>query len=157
MDAATLATGAEAIGVMDRLMRDTIDYLNQRKQFGVPIASFQALQHRLADMHLAMIQARALVAASAGALSPGVDAAQRARAVSSAQVAVARACRAVGQGAVQMHGGMGMTDELWIGHGFKRLTMIERQYGSIEAHLRRVQAHTAPASWPANSPASAAG
>ena len=141
IDEATLAAGAEAIGVMDRLMRDTVDYLNQRRQFGVPIASFQALQHRLADMHLAMVQARALVAATLPALE--APAAERAAAVSSAHVAVARACRAVGQGAVQLHGGMGMTDELWIGHGVKRLVMIEQQFGTVEAHLDRVARHQA--------------
>jgi len=141
VDEATLAAGAEAIGVMDRLMRDTVDYLGQRRQFGVPIASFQALQHRLADMHMAQVQARAMVAATLPALD--APAAERARAVSSAQVAVARACRAVGQGAVQLHGGMGMTDELWIGHGFKRLVMVEQQFGTVEAHLERIVRHEA--------------
>jgi len=140
-DTLTLAAGAEAVGTMQRLLRDTIDYVRQRKQFKVPLASFQVLQHRLADMHMAMIQANALV----GATLPALDApaAQRRRAVAMAQVAVARAARTVGQGAVQLHGGMGMTEELIIGHGFKRLTLIAGQGGGVDGQLRRVQAAAA--------------
>jgi alkylation response protein AidB-like acyl-CoA dehydrogenase len=136
-DEATLAVCAEAVGVMRRLMRDTLDYVRQRKQFGVPIASFQVLQHRLADMHMALELAAALTAS----VGEGVDAAlpgERARAVSSAKVAVAKACRAVGQGAVQLHGGMGMTEELAVGHYVRRATLIEGQFGSAAWHLRRV-------------------
>jgi acyl-CoA dehydrogenase len=145
-----LASGAEAIGVMQRLLQDTLDYVRQRKQFGVAIASFQVIQHRLADMHMALLQANALVGATLLRLDaqdgqdrlggPALPAAQRQLAMASAQVAVARACRAVGQGAVQLHGGMGMTDELVIGHGFKRLTLIEGAGGGIDAQLRRVAA-----------------
>lgn len=137
LDEATLAVCAESIGVMRRLMRDTLDYVRQRKQFGVPISSFQVLQHRLADMHMALEQADALTASVGEAIdtaSPG----ERARAVSSAKVAVAKACRAVGQGAVQMHGGMGMTEELAVGHYFRRATLIETQFGPPAWHLRRV-------------------
>ena len=135
-DEAQLATGAEAVGVMQRLLRDTLDYVRQRKQFGVPLASFQVLQHRLADMHMALLQANALVGATLAAMDG--PAPQRRRAVASAQVAVARAARTVGQGAVQLHGGMGMTDELVVGHGFKRLTLIEQLMGGIDVHLRQV-------------------
>lgn len=135
IDEATLATGAEAVAIGQKLLDDSVAYAQQRQQFGVPIASFQALQHRLADMHCALIQARALVAATLAEMAGTAQ--QRAKAVASAQLAVARACRCVGQGAVQIHGAMGMTDELWIGHGFKRLTMIERQFGSEEAQLQR--------------------
>jgi len=134
-DELLLATGAEAVGVMQRLMRDSIDYVRQRKQFGVAIASFQVVQHRLADMHLALIQANALVGATLARMPGPAD--QRSAAVASAQVAVARAARTVGQGAVQLHGGMGMTDELAIGHGFKRLTLIEQHFGSLAVHLRQ--------------------
>jgi len=123
------------VGVMQRLMRDSIDYVRQRKQFGVAIASFQVVQHRLADMHLALIQANALVGATLARMPGPAD--QRSAAVASAQVAVARAARTVGQGAVQLHGGMGMTDELAIGHGFKRLTLIEQHFGSLAVHLRQ--------------------
>lgn len=141
-DSATLVTGAEAVGVMQSLVRDTAAYLGQRKQFGVTLASFQALQHRLADMYLALVQAAAAVAACTDVQAD--SAARRARRVSSAHVAVLRAVRLVGQGAVQLHGGMGMTDELAIGHGFKRLTVIERQFGGVTQHLRRVAALGSP-------------
>ena len=138
LDEATLAVCAESIGVMHRLMRDTLDYVRQRKQFGVPIASFQVLQHRLADMHMALEQAQALTASVGEALAGGPSAPARARAVSSAKVAVAKACRAVGQGAVQLHGGMGMTEELAVGHYVRRATLIETQFGPLSWHLRRV-------------------
>ncbi len=140
-DEAQLATGAEAIGVMQRLLRDTLDHVRQRRQFGVPLASFQVLQHRLADMHMALLQANALVGATLAEMAG--PPAQRRRAVASAQVAVARAARSVGQGAVQLHGGMGMTDELVIGHGFKRLTLIEQLMGGVDVHLRQVARHGA--------------
>jgi alkylation response protein AidB-like acyl-CoA dehydrogenase len=140
-DEAQLATGAEAVGVMQRLLRDTLDYVRQRKQFGVPLASFQVLQHRLADMHMALLQANALVGATLGQMAG--PSTQRRRAVASAQVAVARAARTVGQGAVQLHGGMGMTDELVVGHGFKRLTLIEHLMGGVDVHLRQVARHGA--------------
>lgn len=136
LDEATLAVCAEAVGVMRRLLADTLDYVRQRKQFRVPIASFQVLQHRLADMHMALAQADALTHAVLDAMEGEVD--QRAHAVSSAKVAVARACKAVGQGAVQLHGGMGMTEELAVGHYFRRATLIETQFGPASWHLRRV-------------------
>jgi alkylation response protein AidB-like acyl-CoA dehydrogenase len=137
IDEATLAVCAEAGGVLSRLLEDTIDYARQRQQFGVPIASFQALQHRMADMHMALQQALALTAASAAALSAAPD--ERARAVSSAKVCVGHACRIVGQGAVQIHGGMGMTEELAVGHYFRRATQIAQLFGSVDHHLRRVE------------------
>jgi len=137
-DSATLVTGAEAVGVMQSLMQDTLAYMNQRKQFGLPLAAFQALQHRLADMYLALVQATAAVGACTDVLEDSAEG--RARRVASAHVAVLRAARLVGQGAVQMHGGMGMTDELAIGHGFKRLTVIERQFGGVTQHVRRLVA-----------------
>jgi len=137
LDEATLAVCAESVGVMRRLMRDTLDYVRQRRQFGVPIASFQVLQHRLADMHMALEQAAALTA-SVGEAIDTASAPERARAVSSAKVAAAKACKAVGQGAVQLHGGMGMTQELAVGHYVRRATLIEGQFGPPSWHLRRV-------------------
>ena len=135
-DDATLACGAEAIGVMQRLLRDTLDHVRQRQQFGVAIASFQVIRHRLADMQMALLQANALVGATLSLMDgPAI---QRQLAVATAQVAVARACRSVGQGAVQLHGGMGMTDEMAVGHAFKRLTLIEAIGGGVDAQLRRV-------------------
>jgi alkylation response protein AidB-like acyl-CoA dehydrogenase len=137
LDEAALAVCAEAVGVLRRLMRDTLDYVRQRKQFGVAIASFQVLQHRLVDMHIALEQAAALTA-SVGAGLAGMSTSERARAVSSAKVATARACKAVAQGAVQLHGGMGMTEELAVGHYMRRATLIEGPFGTASWHLRRV-------------------
>ncbi|MGJ7533459.1 MULTISPECIES: acyl-CoA dehydrogenase family protein [unclassified Variovorax] len=137
LDEATLAVCAESIGVMRRLMRDTLDYVRQRKQFGVPISSFQVLQHRLADMYMALEQAAALTASVGEYIDTAGDN-ERARAVSSAKVAAAKACKAVGQGAVQLHGGMGMTEELAVGHYVRRATLIEGQFGPPAWHLRRV-------------------
>ena len=141
LDLGALAVSFESLGVMRRLMADTIAYANQRRQFGVAIASFQALQHRVADMHIALAQAQALVRAAAAGID--ADPAQRAAAVSSAKVMAGRACRTVGQGAIQVHGGMGMTDELAVGHYFKRATAIELSWGTTDRHLRRVDRLTA--------------
>ena len=137
IDEATLAGCAEAIGVMRRLMRDTLEYARERKQFGVPLASFQALQHRMADMFMALEQADALTQSVASCLD--TLGRERARAVSSAKVAVCKACRKVGQGAVQLHGAMGMAEELAIGHYFRRTTVIESLFGPVDYHLRRCE------------------
>lgn len=141
LDEATLALCAEALGVMQRLLADTVDYARQRQQFGQPIGAFQVLQHRIADMHIARVQAEALTWATLDALDAAP--AQRERAVSAAKVMTGRACRIVGQGAVQIHGGMGMTEELPVGHYFRRATMIEAQLGSVDWHLRRVETQAA--------------
>lgn len=138
VDDATLAVCAEACGVLRRLMRDTLHYARERKQFGVPLASFQVLQHRMADMHMALEQAGAVTAWAAE--QSGGAPALRAQAISSAKVTVSRACRTVGQGAVQIHGGMGMTEELAVGHFFRRATQIEQLFGPVNHHLHRVEA-----------------
>lgn len=135
VDEAIAALCAEAVGVMRRLLADSVAYAKERKQFGVPISSFQALQHRMADMFMALEIATAVANEAAAALA--LPAAERARAISSAKVAIASACRKVGQGAVQVHGGMGMTEELAVGHYFKRATAIEVLFGSSDHHLRR--------------------
>lgn len=134
-DRAIAADAAEAAGLLDRLVEDTVAYAKQRSQFGQPIARFQVLQHRMVDMHIRveMVRSAALLAM----LKRDADPAERARAASAAKVTVAGACRFVGQNAVQLHGGMGMTDELAIGHMFKRATMIEHQFGSADWHLAR--------------------
>lgn len=137
VDDATLAVCAESIGVLHRLLADSMDYARQRRQFGVPIASFQVLQHRMVDMYMAMEQAKALTYGVRSLLD--APAAQRSRAVSSAKVAVAKACRTVGQGAVQIHGGMGMTEEFAVGHYFRRAAVIEGLFGSVDHHLRRCE------------------
>jgi alkylation response protein AidB-like acyl-CoA dehydrogenase len=134
-DAAIAAMMAEAVGVMRRLIQDTIDYTKQRRQFGQPISSFQALQHRMVDMYMQLELATSAVYLAT--LSLDADPVERAKAASTAKVAVGNALRFVGQNAVQLHGGMGMTDELAVGHYFKRATAIESEFGSIDYHLAR--------------------
>lgn len=123
---------------MRKVLADTVAYTRKRRQFGQPIGSFQVLQHRMVDMHLELEQS--VSAAYLASLRLGAEPAERARAVSAAKVTVGRAARFVGQSAVQLHGGMGMTQELAIGHYFKRLTAIEYEFGSADAHRARYAA-----------------
>lgn len=136
VDEALVALSAEAVGAMQMLLEMTREYLKTRKQFGVPIGSFQVLQHRLVDMFMAVELARSTTNFAARALADG-DASYRARAAAAAKVQVGRAARLVGQEAVQMHGGMGMTKELAVGHYFKRLAMIDMLFGNSDHHERR--------------------
>ena len=136
LDEATAASCAEAVGAMRQLHTGTLEYARQRKQFGVPIASFQVLQHRMVDMFMNVEQS---VSMTYMANIKVDDDAERAKAVSAAKVQIGKACKFVGQNAIQIHGGMGMTDELAIGHYFKRATMIEGLYGSVDHHLRRYE------------------
>jgi alkylation response protein AidB-like acyl-CoA dehydrogenase len=127
---------AEAIGAMEAAHALTLDYLKTRKQFGVPIGTFQVLQHRMADMYMHLEQARSItLLAVCNALN--VDVAKRRRMVSAAKVRVGQAMRVVGQEAIQMHGGMGMADETPISHYFKRLTAIETTLGNSDFHRSR--------------------
>lgn len=142
-DAAIAAVCAEAVGVLKKLHSDTLDYTRQRKQFGQPIASFQALQHRMVDMYLQVELANS--AMYLAALSLDKAAAERQRAASAAKVTIAKACRFVGQNAVQLHGAMGMTDELALGHYFKRATVLENEFGGVDHHLARHARLTAAA------------
>ena len=135
IDQAIAAICAEAVGIMERLVGETIDYLKQRRQFGAALATFQALQHRVADMHCAAEMATAIAMRASASLDAAPN--SRKAMVSAAKAQVAKACRMVGQSAVQLHGGMGMTDELSIGHLFKRTTVIERQFGDASDHLIR--------------------
>ncbi len=141
IDFATALGCAEAIGAIDFANGATLEYLKTRRQFGVPIGSFQALQHRMVDMTIHAEQARSmalLACAKVDAAARGeIDAAERRRTVSAAKVLVAAACRHVGQEAIQLHGGMGMTVEMKISHAFKRLTMLAQQFGDIDHHLDR--------------------
>lgn len=124
---------AEAVGVMQRLNSATLDYVRQRKQFGIAIGSFQALQFRLADMAMALEEAEAVLAPTLEALqSP--DAAIRARATSAAKLTIDRACEIVSTGAVQLHGAIGLTDELDVSHAFKRALMIQHELGDTHHH-----------------------
>jgi alkylation response protein AidB-like acyl-CoA dehydrogenase len=138
LDEATAALCAEAVGVLRRMLADTIDYTKQRRQFDQPLAAFQALQHRMVDMYMAVEQA--VSASYLATLRLDAPAPVRSRAVSAAKVTVARALREVGQEAVQMHGAMGLTDLLPIGHYFKRATVMEHQFGSADYHIARYAA-----------------
>ncbi len=136
LDYATAALCAEALGALDKLLAMTIEYSRTRVQFGVPIGRFQALQHRMADMltHVEQARSMAYFAATRCELD---DPTERAASLSAAKVIVGQAARFVGQQAVQLHGGMGVTDELAVSHYFKRLLAAATRFGSTETHLER--------------------
>jgi alkylation response protein AidB-like acyl-CoA dehydrogenase len=125
---------AEAVGALQAVFDATVEYAKTRKQFGVPIGKFQALQHRMVDMLMHVEQARSMSYLAAVRVSEK-DAALRARDLSAAKVVVGQACRFVGQQAVQLHGGMGMTDEFHVSHSFKRLSILELSLGDTAHHL----------------------
>ncbi|GAB3547296.1 acyl-CoA dehydrogenase [Noviherbaspirillum agri] len=130
---------AEAVGAMDALNAATLEYLKTRQQFGVPIGKFQALQHRMAEMFMQAEQARSMATLAAVKVdSP--EAGERRRTVSAAKARVGQALKYVGQQAIQLHGGMGVTNELPAAHHFKRLTMIELTLGDTDHHLARFAA-----------------
>jgi alkylation response protein AidB-like acyl-CoA dehydrogenase len=136
-DFATALLCAEAVGAMKSANEATLDYMKQRKQFGVPIASFQALQHRMVEMYITTEQARSMAILAASKVDDKTNASGRARAVSAAKIKIADAARLVSQESVQLHGGMGMTEELKVSHTFRRLTMIAQQFGDADHHLER--------------------
>ncbi|MCX7167141.1 MAG: acyl-CoA dehydrogenase family protein [Rhodocyclales bacterium] len=136
VDYANAALCAEAVGIMSALNEITLEYLKTRKQFGVPIGKFQALQHRMADMVIATEQARSMATLAAVRVD-SADAAERSRSVAAAKTYVTQSARLVGQQAVQLHGGMGVVDELNVSHYFKRLTMIGLTFGDADYHLGR--------------------
>ncbi|MCW8196770.1 pimeloyl-CoA dehydrogenase small subunit [Proteobacteria bacterium 005FR1] len=135
VDRAALAVAAEAVGAMEVTYKKTVEYTKTRKQFGVPIAVFQALQHRMAEMFIEHEQAKSimLMAAMQSDAAGGVDR----KAISAAKARIGKAARLVGQEAVQLHGGIGVTDELDVGHYFKRLTTIQFIFGSTDWHTER--------------------
>jgi pimeloyl-CoA dehydrogenase small subunit len=137
VDEARTALCAEAVGAMDESLKSTVEYLKTRKQFGVAIGSFQTLQHRAADMFVAVEQARSM-SMFATMASEFDNARERATAVAAAKVQIGKSAKFVGQQSIQLHGGIGMTQEAKIGHYFKRLTMIENTFGDTDYHLRRV-------------------
>jgi alkylation response protein AidB-like acyl-CoA dehydrogenase len=143
-DEGAAAVCAEAVGAMRRVLADTVEYTKARQQFGQPIGGFQALQHRMVDMYMELEQA--VAAAYLATLKLDADPDTRARAVSAAKATVGRAARFIGQQAVQLHGGMGMTEELAIGHYFKRLTALQYEFGSTDAHRARYAELTRPGS-----------
>ena len=138
IDRGVIAVCAEAAGAMVAATQRTVDYLKTRQQFGQALAKFQVLQHRLVDMSVSAEEARALVHAALQALDDGAPDAQRA--VWFAKVQTAKSARFVGGQAIQLHGGMGMTDELDIGHYYKRLCMCETQFGDGEWYLKQIGA-----------------
>lgn len=133
LEDAVLALGAEAVGALSVLLDSTVEYSKTRKQFGVPVGSFQVLQHRMADMFMAVEQTRSLLlAATLKTLEGHPDAS---RAVHALKARLGMAGRRVAQEAVQIHGGMGMTDELAVGHYFKRITAMDGLFGGADQHL----------------------
>lgn len=142
VDEAIAAVCSEGTGVMRRLHAGTMDYARQRKQFGRAIADFQVLQHRMVDMFMEVEQAASMTLMAT--LKLDLPDAERKSAVSQAKAKVGKGLRFTGQNAIQIHGGIGMTDELSIGHYFKRATMIEGQFGSVDHHLARFEALRMP-------------
>ncbi len=136
IDEGILAVGSEAVGCMEVLYKDTVEYCKTREQFGQPIGKFQVLQHRMVDMFMEHEQSKSLMYMAAMRMDEGYDDEAR-KAVSAFKVQVGKSGRFVAQGAVQLHGGMGMTDELNVGHYFKRLTMIDTLFGNVDFHLKR--------------------
>jgi len=139
IDTATVALCAESVGVMRALHERTVDYTKERQQFGKPLASFQVLRHRMVDMYMRLEQAVSITYLAAIRLSDP-DPTQRARAASAAKAHVGEASRFIGQSAIQLHGGMGLTDELAVSHYFKRAAVIETQLGDTDHHLARYSA-----------------
>ncbi|HJS38088.1 MAG TPA: acyl-CoA dehydrogenase family protein [Burkholderiales bacterium] len=137
IDFATALVCAEAVGAMKFACDTTLEYLKTRKQFGVPIGTFQALQHRMVDMFVAHEQARSMACLACSKVDGAADAMERARAVSAAKIKIADNARLVSQEAIQLHGGMGMSEELKVSHSFRRLTMIAQQFGDADHHLER--------------------
>jgi alkylation response protein AidB-like acyl-CoA dehydrogenase len=138
LDHATAALCGEALGLMAVMLEMTVTYTKQRQQFGVPISSFQALQHRMAEMFVEVELARSMAYLAAMTLDEQHDdPVARARGISAAKVQIAKSGRFVGQNAIQLHGGIGMSEEYKVGHYFKRMTLVERLLGDADYHLAR--------------------
>jgi len=139
VDYATALLCAEAVGAIRYANEATLEYLKTRRQFGVPIGSFQALQHRMVEMMISYEQARSMAYLACVKIDTA-DAAERRHVISAAKIKIADACRHVSQESVQLHGGMGMTEELKVSHTFRRLTMLAQAFGDAEHHLERFAA-----------------
>jgi pimeloyl-CoA dehydrogenase small subunit len=144
VDYATALLCAEAVGAIRYANEATLEYLKTRRQFGVPIGSFQALQHRMVEMMISYEQARSMAYLACVKIDTA-EAAERRHVISAAKIKIADACRHVSQESVQLHGGMGMTEELKVSHTFRRLTMLAQAFGDAEHHLERFAA-TEPSS-----------
>ncbi len=146
LDFGTLLVCAKAVGAMNYANEATLEYLKTRKQFGAPIGAFQALQHRMVDMTVTAEQARSITYLACDSFDGAADqtgpeaAANRRHFVSAAKVKVSDAARLVGEDSIQLHGGMGMTNEMKVSHTFKRLTMIANSFGDVDYHLERFAA-----------------
>jgi alkylation response protein AidB-like acyl-CoA dehydrogenase len=128
---------AEAVGAMKYACDTTLEYLKTRKQFGVPIGAFQALQHRMVDMFISYEQAKSMACLACSKVDQSESARDRGRSVSAAKIKIADAARHISQEAVQLHGGMGMSEELKVSHTFRRLTALGRRFGDVDQHLAR--------------------
>jgi pimeloyl-CoA dehydrogenase small subunit len=137
VDETIAALSAEAVGAMAEALAMTVEYMKTRKQFGVTIGSFQALEHRAADMTVALEQARSMMVL-ATMMAGEEDAGERSKAISAAKVQIGRSAKFIGEQAVQIHGGIGMTYEYKVGHLFKRLTMIDAAYGDADLHVLKL-------------------
>ena len=137
VDFVTALVCADAVGAMKFACDTTLEYLKTRKQFGVPIGTFQALQHRVVDMYISYEQAKSMACLACSKVDSSENAANRSRAVSAAKIKIADSARHISQEAVQLHGGMGMSEELKVSHSFRRLTAAARQFGDADHHLQR--------------------
>ena len=136
-DFGTALICAEAVGAMKFACDTTLEYLKTRKQFGVPIGTFQALQHRIVDMFISYEQARSMACLACSKMDSAEDEKDRQRSVSAAKIKIADNARHISQESVQLHGGMGMTEELKVSHTFRRLTVLIDQFGGADHHLER--------------------
>jgi alkylation response protein AidB-like acyl-CoA dehydrogenase len=136
-DYGTALICAEAVGAMKFACETTLEYLKTRKQFGVPIGTFQALQHRIVDMYISYEQARSMACLACSKMDSAKDSKDRARSISAAKIKIADNARHISQESVQLHGGMGMSEELKVSHTFRRLTVLIDQFGGADHHLAR--------------------
>jgi alkylation response protein AidB-like acyl-CoA dehydrogenase len=137
VDFGTALVCAEAVGAMKYACDATLEYLKTRKQFGVPIGTFQALQHRVVDMFVAYEQSRSMACLACSKMDFSENERDRKRAVSAAKIKIADNARHVSQESVQLHGGMGMSEEMKVSHTFRRLTVLTEQFGGADHHLER--------------------
>jgi alkylation response protein AidB-like acyl-CoA dehydrogenase len=128
---------AEAVGAMKFACDTTLEYLKTRRQFGVPIGTFQALQHRMVDMFMSYEQAKSMACLACSKADGASDSRERRKAISAAKIKIADAARHISQESVQLHGGMGMSEELKVSHTFRRLTALQRRFGDVDQHLAR--------------------
>ena len=137
MDFASALQCAEAVGAMQFANDTKLEYLKTRKQFGQPIGAFQALQHRMVEMFVTAEQARSMSYLACSKVDTTTAPVERGRIVSAAKIKIADACRQISQESIQLHGGMGMTEEMKVSHTFRRLTTIGQQFGDVDHHLDR--------------------